>query len=183
MRESLFQQAARVLKALKMDTADPYNNEIALMAIKRYGSFEAVFRELSKERYDRLRYTPEIMLSSIVETEDDLRGEAEALAEKLHSLRKLAMSESNAKGISFDQILKEVDVIRTLSLSSKEAWAVKFAGGKDFIDKLPKFPNGDRVADVLVEALQRAEEHIQSAKAGNSIATTTSSSLALGNRF
>lgn len=175
---SIFEQAGKLLKSLKMDSADPYSNDVAISVMKKYGSIERVFEELAKSKYDRLRYTPDIMLTSIIEIEDDIRNAAEALANKLHSLRSITMIESNAKGIGFDELFDKVDVIHSLSLSAREAWAVKFAGGKDFIKRLNTFQNGDKIADLLMESLRRADEYITEMKEGKAIGTSTSASIA-----
>jgi hypothetical protein len=176
--ESIFEQAGKLLKSLKMDTTDAYSNDVAISVIKKFGGIERVFEELAKNKYDRLRYTPDIMLTSMIEIEDDIRNTAEELANKLHSLRSIAMVESNAKGVGFDELFEKVDVVHSLSLSAREAWAVKFAGGKDFIKRLNTFQNGDKIADVLMESLRRADEHIANMKDGKAIASTTSASIA-----
>ncbi|MFZ2891142.1 hypothetical protein [Sulfuricurvum sp.] len=176
--ESIFEQAGKLLKSLKMDAADAYSNDVAISVIRKYGSIERVFEELAKNKYDRLRYTPEIMLTSMIDIEDDIRNVSEELANKLHSLRSIVMVESNVKGVDFEELFDKIDVVHSLSLSVREAWAVKFAGGKDFIKRLNTFQNGDKIIDLLMESLRRADEHIANMKEGKSIASTTSASIA-----
>lgn len=164
MEQSKYEQAAYLLKILKIV---PEINilSIAMVVVDRYGTTIRVMEEIAKTKYDRLRYTPELLLSSMITIEDASREDAEALAMKLHLLRSLVLHESNISGMPFDAVLEKVDVIKTVSLSLREAWALKFAGGKGFIDNINTYANGDVVLKILIESFSRADEHIKNGDA------------------
>lgn len=162
MSMSIFEQAERLLKALKLDAYDEYNNDIAIKVIKKYTSLDKVLKELASDKYNRLRYHPDLILHALIEeNESENISIAESLASKLYQLYVAVLNDATAAGIPIEDAIKSVNVIGSLGLTQKEAWAVKFAGGKEFILKISTFKDGKAVADILEEALAKAENHVK----------------------
>ena len=158
---NIYDQAERFLKVLKLDTTDQLNNNVAISVIEYFGSLEKALTESLKDKYNRLRFTPELLIRAMVEPEiDDELLFLEQLSTKIYSLRNLVFNDSMQRGEDFKKLMLAVDVIETLSLTPREAWTIYYVGGKEFIIDINKIQDGDIVINKLKIAMVRADKQL-----------------------
>lgn len=156
-----FNQADRLLKAFKLDYMDEFNTSIALGLIDKYGDFTKVIHESLDDRYNRLRYTPDLLLQALMGKDTEDYESVNTLSEKLYALRNVVSDHAEAKGVDIAKMINDVDVIETLQLSVEEAWTVYFAGGKSFILQMTTMRDGEAVLTRLKEAYSKALNHLK----------------------
>lgn len=156
-----FNQAERLLKAFKLDFMDEFNTSIALGLIDKYGDFTKVIHESLDDRYNRLRYTPDLLLQALMGKDNEDYESVNTLSEKLYALRNVVSDHAEAKGVDIAKMIDDVDVIETLQLSVEEAWTVYFVGGKSFILKMTNLRDGEAVLAKLKEAYLKAVNHLK----------------------
>lgn len=160
---NIYDQAERFLKALKLDVTDELNNHAAIRVVEHFGNLEKALAESLKDKYNRLRFTPELLIRAMVEPEMDPDTIfLEQLAIKLYSLRNLVFNDSIQRGEDFKKLMTTVDVIKTLTLSQREAWTVYHVGGKAFIIDINKIQDGDIVISQLKSAMNKADAQLNS---------------------
>lgn len=172
MKLSIYEMSDRFLQALKIGGNNVDNAMIAMKVIEKYGDLEKALAEATKDKYNRLRFTPELLIRAMVEPEEDASDfAAKELATKYYSLHNLVYNDSIRKGEGFEQLMKTVDVIKTLQLSLREAWATKFIGGKKFILGINVLRDGDVVIERIKSALAEADRYLEDeSKKGGAIA-------------
>lgn len=164
---NIYDQAERFLKILKLDTTDQLNNDIAISVIEYFGSLEKALTESLKDKYNRLRFTPELLIRAMVEPGIDEESLfLEQLSTKIYSLRNLVFNDSIQRGEDFRKLMLVVDVIETLSLTPREAWTIYYVGGKEFIIDINKIKDGDIVISKLKLAMNRADKQLDTKGAG-----------------
>lgn len=156
-----FNQAERLLKAFKLDFMDEFNTSIALGLIDKYGDFTKVIHESLDDRYNRLRYTPDLLLQALMGKDTEDYESVNTLSEKLYALRNVVSDHAEAKGVDIAKMIDDVNVIETLQLSVEEAWTVYFVGGKSFILKMTNLRDGEAVLAKLKEAYLKAVNHLK----------------------
>lgn len=162
MEMSIFEQAERLLKAFKMDMLDPHNNEIALRIIKQYETLDKAIAESIKAEYNRFRFTPEILLHSMLKDEaDDGFLFLKDLSNKLYAFQNAVFEDSIETGESFKIKMESANVIKSLKLEPREAWTLYYAGGKEFIQSLSQIRDGEMVLDRLKAALIQADKYLK----------------------
>lgn len=162
---NIYDQASRLLKILKMDPIDPYNNDLATSVMEHFGGLDAVLKELAHERYNRVRYTPEIMLNALIDKKQDRDPSLDELAKKIYALRTSIMDDALKDGEPFEELLSRVNVIQSLGLTQREAWIIHFCGGKRFISELNRHRDGDSVMEIIAMAAAKADKHLSGSAA------------------
>jgi hypothetical protein len=155
-----FQQSERLLKAFKLDSLDEYNIALALELIEKYGDFTKVIHESLDDRYNRLRYTPDVLLQSLLGKDLGEYDNLEKLSEKLYSLQNAAYTLAEKNGKTITEQFAEINIVETLELTIEEAWTLYYAGGKDFIIKMTNMRDGEAVIARLKESYNKALNHI-----------------------
>lgn len=160
---SIYDEADRFLEAFKLNSVDPVNNDIALRIVKKYGGLEKSLMEIVKDKYNRFRFTPEILLRAMLDESDDLENNlAQELSLKLYALRSSIFQESLITGRDFDQEIEKVNIIDSLKLSLREAWTVYYLGGREFILNMNRLRDGDSVVEKIRSAIVMADQHLDS---------------------
>lgn len=173
LSKGIIEKAIKLLEMMKIDSSDKYNIGIAVEFINKTGSLRGAIDEVAMKKYDRFRYTPELLLYSATYEKEENNMDAEILTEKLYSLHRLILKESMSLGKEYDDILERVNVVESISLDSREAWAVKFAGGKGFIAKMTTYQSSKHVENLIASALKQADRHIKNQQNGIAISTST----------
>lgn len=115
-------------------TTDEATIEIVLDAINKFGSAKNVLIEGLKPEYKFLKKLSKLL--AMLDVKQSFDADSEKIANLMHSIYKVVLKDSIAKGEDFTELLSKINVRKTFEVDEMQVWVMQHLGGREFISKI-----------------------------------------------